>query len=337
MRVSPVGWAFTTLDDTFGAAAESSRVTHNHPEGIKGAQATAAAVFLARTGHHKAGIRKAITEHFGYDLDRTVDAIRPTYRFNETCQGTVPEAIVAFHDATDFEDTVRNAVSLGGDTDTLACIAGGSAHAYFGSVPRHLADAPLASLPELLRDVIVTEDITNRFFNVIALLNRAVPITVVQLNVLKVEDKFVLNFLKVLDIAELYGEEEPGPSDQVDQGYWERRTNPASLDVVDRMVGLVTAAGKSPRVTYNKYHIPLGTTGRNFAWFSPRKSASHCHMHVILDGEERARWVQQLDEAGIFGGPRGNSMKMRIGLKESESNEEPVARVLEACEQNSVR
>jgi ADP-ribosylglycohydrolase len=151
MRVSPVGWAFATLEHTLDAAAESSRVTHDHPEGIKGAQAAAAAVFLARTGHDKADIRQAIAERFGYDLDRTVDTIRPTYRFNETCQGTVPEAIVAFLDATDFEDTVRNAVSLGGDADTLACIAGAIAHAYFGSVPAHLADAALASLPEPLR------------------------------------------------------------------------------------------------------------------------------------------------------------------------------------------
>jgi ADP-ribosylglycohydrolase len=153
MRVSPVGWAFATLDETLDAATASSRVTHNHPEGIKGAQATAAAVYLARSGHDKAHIRQAIAERFGYNLDRTVEAIRPTYRFNETCQGTVPEAIVAFLDGTDFEDTVRNAVSLGGDADTLACIAGGIAHAYFGSVPEILAKPTLASLPDPLRGV----------------------------------------------------------------------------------------------------------------------------------------------------------------------------------------
>jgi ADP-ribosylglycohydrolase len=153
MRVSPVGWAFETMDETLEAAAESASVTHDHPEGIKGAQATAAAIFLARTGAAKERIRQEIAERFDYDLDRTVETIRPAYRFNETCQETVPEAIVAFLDATDFEDTVRNAVSLGGDADTLACIAGGIAHAYHGAVPPELANSALASLPELLTPV----------------------------------------------------------------------------------------------------------------------------------------------------------------------------------------
>lgn len=153
MRVSPVGWAFGTIDETLEAAAASARVTHDHPEGIKGAQAAALAVFLARTGQGKEIIRREIADRFGYDLDRTVGAIRSVYRFNETCQETVPEAIVAFLDAADFEDTVRNAVSLGGDADTLACIAGGIAHAYYRSVPESLAAAALASLPEPLRGV----------------------------------------------------------------------------------------------------------------------------------------------------------------------------------------
>ena len=153
MRVSPVGWAFTDLADTLRAAAESAAVTHDHPEGIKGAQAAAAAVYLARTTRDKPLIRGEITRRFGYDLDRTVAAIRPTYRFDETCQGTVPEAIIAFLDGSDFEDTVRNAVSLGGDADTLACNAGGIAHAYYGAVPEALATPALASLPGPLRGV----------------------------------------------------------------------------------------------------------------------------------------------------------------------------------------
>jgi ADP-ribosylglycohydrolase len=153
MRVSPVGWAFATLEETLKAAAESAAVTHNHPEGIKGAQAAAAAVFLARTTRDKALIRREIAKRFSYDLDRTVDAIRPTYGFDETCQRTVPEAIIAFLDGSDFEDTLRNAVSLGGDADTLACIAGGIAHAYSGAVPEPLAAAALASLPGPLRGV----------------------------------------------------------------------------------------------------------------------------------------------------------------------------------------
>ena len=142
MRVSPVGWAFAGLDDTLRAAAESAAVTHDHPEGIKGAQAAAAAVYLARTTRDKALIRREIAHRFGYELDRTVDVIRPTYKFDETCQRTVPEAVIAFLDGSDFEDTLRNAVSLGGDADTLACIAGGIAHAYYGGVPEALATPP---------------------------------------------------------------------------------------------------------------------------------------------------------------------------------------------------
>ena len=150
MRVSPVGWAFASLEETLDAAAASSRVTHDHPEGIKGAQATAAAVFLARTAHDKDAIRDEITGRFGYDLSRTLEDIRPGYRFDETCQGTVPEAITAFLEASDFEDAVRNAISLGGDADTLACIAGGIAHAHFGAVPAELAAPALRAVPDNL-------------------------------------------------------------------------------------------------------------------------------------------------------------------------------------------
>jgi ADP-ribosylglycohydrolase len=153
MRVSPVGWAFGTLDQTLEAARASAAVTHDHPEGIRGAQATAAAIFLARTERDKQTIRDEIRDRFGYDLGRAIDSIRPDYRYSETCQETVPEAIISFLDSTDFEDTLRNAVSLGGDADTLAAIAGGIAHAYYGEVPGSLADAALASLPDSMRPV----------------------------------------------------------------------------------------------------------------------------------------------------------------------------------------
>src|SRR5262245_8175330 len=153
MRVSPVGWAFSTLDETLAAAARSAEVTHNHPEGIRGAQATAAAIFLARTKRNRAAIRREIAARFGYNLDRTVDQIRPSYCFDETCQHTVPEAMIAFLDSTDFTDAIRNAVSLGGDADTLACIAGAIAHAYYAAIPAQLAAAALTSLPEPLRAV----------------------------------------------------------------------------------------------------------------------------------------------------------------------------------------
>lgn len=138
MRVSPVGFAFETIEDVLREAARSAEITHNHPEGIKGAQATALAVFLARTGRDKGQIRADIKARFGYDLDRTVESIRPNYSFDVSCQGTVPEAIIAFLDSESYEDAVRNAISLGGDSDTLACITGGIADAFYGPVPSEI-------------------------------------------------------------------------------------------------------------------------------------------------------------------------------------------------------
>ena len=151
MRVSPVGWAFDTLEDVIHQATESAKVTHNHPEGIKGAMATATSVFLARTGSSKDEIRNIIETVFGYDLNRTCDTIRPTYKFESNCQKTVPEAIIAFLDSTDFENAIRLAISLGGDSDTLACITGGIAEAFYGEVPKHISDEVEKILtPELL-------------------------------------------------------------------------------------------------------------------------------------------------------------------------------------------
>ena len=138
MRVSPVGWAFDTLDEVLAEAERSAAVTHNHPEGIKGAQATACAVYLARTDVSREGIRDEIAGRFGYDLDRTVEAIRPGYSFDVTCQGSVPEALIAFFDADDFEHSIRLAISLDGDADTQAAITGGVAEAFWGGVPERL-------------------------------------------------------------------------------------------------------------------------------------------------------------------------------------------------------
>ena len=132
MRVSSCGWLYDTLEETLHAARISSEVTHNHPEGIKGAQATAAAIFMARTGSTKEEIKNYIVTTFGYDLSRTIDEIRPTYDHVETCQETVPEAITAFLEGEDFEDVIRTAVSLSGDCDTLTCIAGSIAEAFYG-------------------------------------------------------------------------------------------------------------------------------------------------------------------------------------------------------------
>ena len=147
MRVSPVGWAFDTLEETLEAAKESAEITHNHPEGIKGAQATAACIFLARTSKSKQEIKEYIEQTFGYNLSRTCDEIRPTYLFDESCQGTVPESIIAFLESTDFENAIRLAVSLGGDADTMGAITGGIAEAYYGGVPEHTRKEVLKRLP----------------------------------------------------------------------------------------------------------------------------------------------------------------------------------------------
>lgn len=153
MRVSPVGWAFNTLEETLEAAKISAEITHNHPEGIKGAQAIAACIFMARTGKNKEEIKNYIENTFGYNLNRTCDDIRPTYQFDVTCQGSVPESIIAFLESTDFENAVRLAVSLGGDADTMGAIIGGIAEAYYGGVPEHISKEVLKRLPNEFIDV----------------------------------------------------------------------------------------------------------------------------------------------------------------------------------------
>ena len=131
-RVAAAGWLFDDLDTTRKVARWTSEITHNHPEGVKGAEATASAIFMARTGSSKEEIKCYIISEFGYDLSRTCDEIRPNYYHVESCQETVPEAITAFMEGNDFEDVIRTAVSLGGDCDTLTCIAGSIAEAYYG-------------------------------------------------------------------------------------------------------------------------------------------------------------------------------------------------------------
>ena len=147
MRVSSAGWLFDTLEETRHMAKLTAEVTHNHPEGIKGAEATACAIFLARNGRSKEEIREYIISEFGYDLSRTCDEIRPGYHHVETCQKTVPEAVTAFMEGTDFEDVIRTAVSLGGDCDTLTCIAGGMAEAFYG-VPEEMIEEGRKRLPD---------------------------------------------------------------------------------------------------------------------------------------------------------------------------------------------
>jgi ADP-ribosylglycohydrolase len=147
MRASPVGLAFDSVEDVLREAERSAEFTHDHPEGIKGAQAAALAVFLARTEWDKDLIRAEITDRFGYDLGRTVDDIRPEYDFDESCQRTVPEAIIAFLDSASYEDAIRNAISLGGDSDTLACITGGIAEAFYSAVPTVILEQVKGILP----------------------------------------------------------------------------------------------------------------------------------------------------------------------------------------------
>ncbi len=146
MRISSAGWLCDTMEETRHVARLTAEVTHNHPEGIKGAESIAAAIFLARTGKTKKEIKDYITSEFGYDLSRTCDEIRPGYHHVESCQETVPEAITAFLEGKDFEDVIRTAVSLGGDCDTLTCIAGSMAEAYYG-VPEELQTEGRKRLP----------------------------------------------------------------------------------------------------------------------------------------------------------------------------------------------
>ncbi len=154
MRVSPVAWAKGTLKSVLEEARRSAAVTHDHPEGLKGAMATAAAIFLARTGKSKDAIRRYLSEAFGYALHRSLDEIRPHYTFDVSCQGSVPESIICFLESEDFEDALRNAVSLGGDADTMACIAGAIAEAYYGGVPPKIEEETRLRLAADLIDVV---------------------------------------------------------------------------------------------------------------------------------------------------------------------------------------
>jgi ADP-ribosylglycohydrolase len=153
MRISPAGFAFDDLQTVLARAGEYTAATHNHPEGIKGGKAAAAAVFLARAGSTRDRIKEYVESEFGYDLSRHIDEIRPSYGFDESSQGTVPQAIRSFYDSIDFEDAIRNAVSLGGDSDTLACITGGIAQAFYGGVPAGVEKSVYGILDDRLGDI----------------------------------------------------------------------------------------------------------------------------------------------------------------------------------------
>jgi ADP-ribosylglycohydrolase len=148
MRVSPVGIFFQDLNIVLQESKKSAEVTHNHKEGIKGAQAVASAVFLAKIGNTKEEIKNYVVNAFAYDLDRKIDDIRLNYDFDVTCQGSVPESIIAFLESTSFEDAIRNAISLGGDSDTMACIAGGIAEAFYKEIPSYFIEETQKRLNE---------------------------------------------------------------------------------------------------------------------------------------------------------------------------------------------
>jgi ADP-ribosylglycohydrolase len=155
MRVSPVGYAFDDEDTVLKEAIRTAEPSHNHPEGIKGAMAVALAIFMARMGETKKRIKDRISIEFHYDLSRTLNDIRPEYSFDVSCQGTVPEAITAFLESSDYEDAVRKAVSLGGDSDTLACIAGGIAEAFYKKIPPEIIQETFNRLPNKLKRILM--------------------------------------------------------------------------------------------------------------------------------------------------------------------------------------
>lgn len=161
MRVSPVGYAYNNLEKVIEIAKQSAEVTHNHPKGIKGAQAVAASIFLARTNKSKNEIKEYISSTFNYDLDFSLDEIRPTYKFDITCQGSVPQAIVAFIESSDFEDAIRLAISIGGDSDTIACITGGIANAFYQEIPSQIINFVSDKLPNNFIEII--NDFTKQF------------------------------------------------------------------------------------------------------------------------------------------------------------------------------
>lgn len=154
MRVSPIGFAFHTLDETLKEARKSAIVTHNHPEGIKGAEAVAAAIYLARQGNSKDNIQKYIESNYGYNLKITLHEIRPVYYFDETCPGTVPQAIRAFLESNSFEDAICKAISIGGDSDTIACITGGIAQAFYQSIPEPIITQVRRILPNEFIEIV---------------------------------------------------------------------------------------------------------------------------------------------------------------------------------------
>jgi hypothetical protein len=186
------------------------------------------------------------------------------------------------------------------------------------------------------RAVIIAEEITNRFFNIISLLNGAVPLIAIQFSAFEIDGKVVLHFTTVLDLPEPESEEQVLGSEKVDRLYWEKRSNPESMKLVDRIVSLVPTKSGPPRITYNKFHIAVGTTGKQFLWLHPRKSA-FLYMNLKLEGQDREMMLQELGEVGIDSGLSGGGrvMKLLLTAKELAQHEALVRKLVEECERQS--
>ena len=186
------------------------------------------------------------------------------------------------------------------------------------------------------RAVIVAEEITSRLFNVIRLINRAVPIIALQLNAFRFGDNVVLHFTKVLDVYEEAEEDTDAGAEQADRSYWEKRANGQSMAIVDQVVAMVPVGNGAPRITYNKFHIALGTTGFNFCWFHPRKTASHCLVDVKTWGDDRDAIIARLVDAGVSAkAGRSDAIALRVTGRELQENSALIREVLELCEQRS--
>jgi hypothetical protein len=186
------------------------------------------------------------------------------------------------------------------------------------------------------RAVIVAEEITSRFFNVIRLLNRAVPLIAIQLTAIKVEAGLILQFTKVLDIYQEAAPEIEAPGDPVNRAFWDKRASAASMAVVDQLVAMITAKIAVPRVTYNKNHIAIGTTGTNFCWLHPPKEAPHCHMRVRTGEETRDSTVQKLSEVLAYVRPfQSDIITIKLSTKDLTENSDLIENILKHCEQES--
>jgi len=189
------------------------------------------------------------------------------------------------------------------------------------------------------RAVIIAEEITSRFFNVIRLLNRAIPIVAIQLSAFRVGDEVVLQFIRVLDTYEFGADpDEEEPAELVDRGYWEKKSKPESLAVVESIKALTPTTKGDIRITYNKHHIALGTSGYNFCWFNPRRVAPHCHLQIKSGAEKRQAIIDRLEEGGIDANSRGrSSIGLNLSVKEIDDHRDLIKDIIENAEEWSHR